>query len=77
MGSHPGSLVLSAFIIRRDKETSFCPFTTIEEQRASHKAKQKTLMCFISPPMRVGISKLIVYRRLNSWFVGEPENWNR
>src|SRR5258708_1623043 len=62
MGFHPGSLVLSAPSIREDKEASFCPFTAIEEQRASQKAKQKTLMCRISLPIYAGISKLIVYR---------------
>src|ERR1700720_1277526 len=62
MAFQSGSLVLSASNIREDNEASFCPFTAIEEQRTSHKAKQKTLMCLISPPMHVGISKPIVYR---------------
>src|SRR5258708_6515167 len=57
MGFHPGSLVLSASIIREDKEPAFCPRAAIEEQRASPIAKQKTLTCFIAPRMHVGISK--------------------
>src|SRR5216684_6396229 len=77
MGFHPGSLVLSTSIIREDKEPAFCPRAAIEEQRASPKAKQKTLMCFIAPPMHVGISKrlyiaaqLLVSRNRTSGFQG-------
>jgi hypothetical protein len=62
MGFQPGSLALSASIIREDKEASFCPLTAIEEQRASHKAKQRALMCLISPPIHVGMLQPIVYR---------------
>ena len=47
MAFQPGSLALSASIIREDKEASFCPLAAIEKQRPSHKAKQKTLMCVL------------------------------
>jgi hypothetical protein len=70
MGFHPGSLVLSASIIREDKEPALCPRAAIEEQRASPIAKQKTLMCFIAPPMHVGISKRLY---IAIWLVALPD----
>jgi hypothetical protein len=54
-----GSLALSASIIRVDKEASFSPFSAIEEPRASHKAKQKALMCVLE--YMLGTSLPIVY----------------
>jgi len=63
MGFHPGFLGFEwPPLSVRIRKPLFVRFIAIEEQRASQKAKQKTLMCFISPPTHVGISKLIVYR---------------
>jgi len=71
MGFQPGSLALSASIIREDKEAAFCPLAAIEEQRPTHKAKQKTLMsvleCMLGYRNQLYIAAQLLVRLNGSW----------